>query len=115
MAPTEQNLSSEQNEPEAALVNEKAPTAEAEAHEGCGCGADDTSDAEAETATTTTSGPESHFASVMSGLCGASGKSGGIAAAMAHCARMFAGAGSAETSEPPAASESAGSCTNREV
>jgi AhpD family alkylhydroperoxidase len=106
-----------EDELEAAPVEAEAPDAEVEAGEGCGCAAKDESDADAEAAATATSGPAAGFAGSMPELFGGAraGQMAGMAAAVANCRRMFEGARGpaatpAETNEPPAATEAAGSC-----
>ena len=84
------------------------------ANEGSGCGPTDGSDTEA--ASITTSEPAAGFAGPMRGLFGGAGtREAGMAAAMANCRRMFEAdfgpaATPAETNEPSAATEAAGSC-----
>ena len=102
-----------EHEPEAAPVEAEAPSAEAKSNEGSGCRPDDESDAEA--APTATSGPAAGFAGPMRGLFGGTGAGeAGMAAAMAHCRRMFeptfGPAGTPlDTKEPSAAAEATGS------
>lgn len=101
-----------EHEPEP--VEAEAPHTEAKSNERSGCGADDRSDTEA--ASTATSEPAAGFAGPMRGLFGAAGAGeAGMAAAMTHCRRMFEAAfgpaaARAETNEPSAATEAAGSC-----
>ena len=103
-----------EHEPEAAPVEDEAQHAEAKSNDRSGCGAGDGSDTEA--ASTATSGPAAGFAGPMRGVFGGAGAGeAGMTAAMAHCQRMFEAAFGpaaepAETNEPSAATEAAGSC-----
>ena len=121
LAPAENEAASDdgcgcgaEHEPEAAPVEDEAPHAEAKPNERPGCRPDGASDAEA--ALTATSGPAAGFAGPMGGLFGGAGAGEAAMAAMSHCRRMFEGAfgpagAPAETNEPSAATEAAGSCT----
>jgi hypothetical protein len=103
-----------EQEPKASPVEAEAPNAEAKSNKGSGCRPDDESDTEA--ASTARSRPAAGFAGPMRGLFGGAGAGEtGMAAAMAHCRRMFepafgSAAAPADTNEPSAATEAAGSC-----
>jgi AhpD family alkylhydroperoxidase len=103
-----------EHEPEAAPGEAETPHTEATSNEGSGCGSKDGSDTEA--ASTTTSELAAGFAGPMRGLFGGAGtREAGMAAAMANGRRMFEAAFGpaatpAETNEPSAATEAAGSC-----